>query len=85
MGIFLRRAKNLPKRIWSHQEGKKQLKDKGMISGKDKNNESRVSQKARDATDQEEENWEMAFTFCQESLNSFLVAFIQQALGAGLQ
>lgn len=80
MGTFLRRAKNSPfqfaKRTCSHQEGKNQLKKKGMISAKDKN-KSRVSQKARDAIDKKEENWEMTFKFCQkESLDSYLVAFI---------
>ena len=88
MGMFLRRAKNSPlqfaKKTWSHQEGKKQLKKKGMISAKD--SKSRVSQKARDAIDKKEQKWEITFEFCQkESLDSYLVAFIQQALGAGLQ
>lgn len=71
MGMFLRRAKNSPlqfakNQTWSHQEGKNQLKKKGMISAKDKNNKSRMSQKARDATDKKEQKWEITFKFCQK-------------------
>lgn len=37
-----------------------------MISAKDKNNKSRMSQKARDATDKKEQKWEITFKFCQK-------------------
>lgn len=55
-----------------------------MISGKDKNNKNRVSQKAKDAAEKEKETWEITFALKRnESLGCNLVVFTQQALVAG--